>query len=155
MVNWEELQAYFAVPLPIADASCRYKKREIFNMLKDLLNKFYFHSVTIVVTVFERVKAHFQATDGDIQELLRELVLHHKSLQDRVVDRMSIALPQHKVDYGPNFRQELNAYLSSLEYSAEAAGKANELKERCLNILQEALTQVEKRLQVAKISSEN
>lgn len=150
LVNWEELQAYFAVALPVADASCRYKAREILNMLKDPFNKLYFHFVTPVVTEFERVNAHFQATDGDPQELLRELVLHHKSLQDRVVDRMGRALPRHKVDYGAKFTQELNAFLSSQKYSAEAVGKADELKERCSNLLQEALTQVEKRLPVAK-----
>lgn len=150
LVNWEELQAYFAVALPVADASCRYKAREILNMLKDPLNKLYFHFVTPVVSEFERVNAHFQTTDGDPQELLRELVLHHKSLQDRVVDRMGKALPQHKVDYGAKFTQELDAFLSSQKYSAEAVRKVNELKERCSNLLLEALTQVEKRLPVAK-----
>ena len=65
LVNWEELQAYFAVVLPVTDASCRYKAREIFNMLKDPLIKLYFHFVTPVVTEFERVNAHFQETDAD------------------------------------------------------------------------------------------
>lgn len=149
LVNWEELQAYFPTALPVADASCRYKAREILNMLRDPINKLYFQFVTPVVTEFERVNSHFQATDADPEELVKELVLHHKTLKARLTDRMGGPLPKHRVDYGAKFTQELDAFLNSQNNSLEAVRKADDLKERCSNLLQEALDQVEKRLPVA------
>lgn len=63
----------------------------------------YFHFVTPIVTEFKRVKSYLQTTDADSEEVVKVLVLHHNTLQDRVVDRMGEALPKHKVDYGAKF----------------------------------------------------
>ncbi|KAK4323812.1 hypothetical protein Pmani_005513 [Petrolisthes manimaculis] len=149
LVNWEELQAYFASALPVADASCRYKAREILNMLRDPINKLYFNFVTPVVTEFERVNSHFRATDADPEELVKELILHHNSLKARLTDMMGRPLPKHRVDYGSKFTQEVDAFINSQNNSIEAVRKADDLKERCSNLLQEALDQVQKRLPVA------
>ena len=144
LVNWQELKAYFACALPNTDASCRYKAREILEMLSDPINLLYFHFVSPVVTEFERVNWFFQATDADPEEMVEELTLHHKSLQDRLLDRRGERLSIDKVDLGAKFTHELNSFANAK--SSEATAKADEIRQRCANMLAEALNQVEKRL---------
>ena len=108
LVNWQELKAYFARALPTTDASCRYKAREILGMLSYPINLLYFHFISPVVTEFEGVNSFFQATDADPEEMVQELTLHHKSLQDRLLDRRGERLPIDKVDLGAKFMHELN-----------------------------------------------
>lgn len=110
LVNWEELKAYFSVALPKADASCRHKAREILNMLKDPVNFLYFQFVSPLVTDFERLNSLFQSTDADPEDLIKELLLHHKSLQNRIFNKNAQLLPISKIDYGAKFTQELNTY---------------------------------------------
>ncbi|KAK4313003.1 hypothetical protein Pmani_015614 [Petrolisthes manimaculis] len=62
---------------------------------------------------------------------------------------MGRPLPKHRVDYGSKFTQEVDAFINSQNNSIEAVRKADDLKERCSNLLQEALDQVQKRLPVA------
>ncbi|KAG7165458.1 SCAN domain-containing protein 3-like 6 [Homarus americanus] len=146
LLNWEELKAYFAVAVPRADVSCLYKAREILGMLEDTVNLLYFHFVSPIVTEFERNNSVFQTTDADPEELVSELVLHHKSLQDRILDRNGKPLPLNMVDYGAKFMHELYTFINQQNHSAEAVDKVNEVKRRCASLLIEALKQVERRL---------
>ncbi|KAG7162221.1 AP-4 complex accessory subunit Tepsin-like [Homarus americanus] len=120
LLNWEELKAYFAVTVPRADASCLYKAREALGMLEDPVNLLYFHYVSPIVTEFERVHSLFQTTDADPKELVSE---HHKSLQDRILDRNGKPLPLNMVDYGAKFMHELYTFINQRNHSAEAVGK--------------------------------
>ncbi|XP_068225886.1 protein FAM200C-like [Palaemon carinicauda] len=146
LVNWEELKAYFSVALPNADASCRYKAREIFNMLRDKVNLLYFHFVSPIVTDFERLNALFQATDGDPEGLVKELLLIHKTLQYRVLNKRGEFLPTKDIDYGAKFTKELNTYIELENNSNEVVKIADEIRHRCSSFLFEALKQVENRL---------
>lgn len=62
---------------------------------------------------------------------------------------MDTPLPKHKVDYGAKFTQEVDAFLNSRNNSTEAVRHAEDIRERCSYLLQEALDQVQKRLLVA------
>lgn len=146
LVNWEELKAYFACAIPLADMSCRYKAREILGMLEDPINLLYFHFVSPIVTEFEKVNSVFQMTNADPVELVRELAMHHKTLKHRLIDRNGKELPIDKVDYGTKFMHELSTFVNRQDRSTEAVGKANEVRGRCFSVLTEALKQVEKRL---------
>lgn len=145
LVNWEHLKAYFLVVLPKADASCRYKAREILNMLQDPINLLYFQFVSPLVTEFERLNAVFQATDADPEDLVKELLLHHKSLQNRILNKNAELLPVDKIDFGAKFTQDLNTYIEKKD-SAEVVKIAADIKQRCTSFLCEALQQVERRL---------
>ena len=79
--------------------------------------------------------------NADPEEMVQELTLHHKSLQDRLFDRQGERLPIDKVDLGAKFTHELNSYAD-----ASSTGKVNEMRQRCSEMLTEALNQVEKRL---------
>lgn len=149
LVNWEELKAYFATVAPSADASCRYKAREILRMLNDPVNFLYFHFMSPVVTEFERVNALFQKTDADPGELVKELELHHKSLQGKILSMKGEPLTLDKIDYGGKFAHELNIFLKNHRNSTEAVDKAGHVKERCAVFLTEALQQVQKNLPVS------
>ncbi|KAG7163211.1 hypothetical protein Hamer_G002301 [Homarus americanus] len=59
------------------------------------------------------------ATDADPEEL----VLHHKSLQDRNLYRNGKPLPLNMVDYGAKFMHELYTFINQQNHSAEAVGK--------------------------------
>ncbi|KAG7178188.1 hypothetical protein Hamer_G003981 [Homarus americanus] len=142
LLNWKELKAYFAVVVPRAGLYCRYKAREFLGMLEDPINLLYFH----FVSEFERVNSLFQTSDADPEELISELALHHKSLQDRVLDRNGKLLPLNMVDYGAKFMHELHTFINQQNHSAEAVGKVDEVKRRCAGLLIEALKQVESRL---------
>ncbi|KAG7171889.1 hypothetical protein Hamer_G000820, partial [Homarus americanus] len=131
LLNWEELKAYFAVAVPRADTSYHYKAREILGMLEDPVNLLYFHCVT---------------NHADPEELVSELVLHHKSLQDRILDRNGKPLPLNMVDYGAKFMHELYTFINQQNQSAEAVGKVDEVKKRCAGLLIKALKLVERRL---------
>ena len=87
LTNWVELEAYFRSILPSTDVSCRYKARELLNMLSDRTNLLYFHFASPVVAEFERLNSCFQATDVNPEEMIKTLILHCKSLKNRLFDR--------------------------------------------------------------------
>ena len=143
LVNWQELKAYFACVLPTADASCRYKARELLDMLSDTTNLLYFYFISPVVNEFEQVNAFFQAKDADPEEMVQELDLHYKSLQDRLFDGQGNRLPIHKVGLGAKFGHELQLFAKN---NPLQSAKVHEIQQRCTEMLVEALNQVEKRL---------
>ena len=65
-------------------------------------------------------------------------------LQDRLLDRRGERLSIDKVDLGAKFTHELNSFANAK--SSEATAKADEIRQRCANMLAEALNQVEKGL---------
>lgn len=99
-----------------------------------------------LVTDFERLNSLFQTTDADPADLVKELLLHHKSLQNRILNKNAELLPVNKIDYGAKFTQELNTYIESQNHSAEVVQIAADIKQRCTIFLCEALEQVERRL---------
>eukprot|EP00794_Sanderia_malayensis_P010381 gene10381-biopygen7566 len=145
LVNWEELKAYFSCVIPTADASCRYKAREILGMLNDQVNLLYFHFVSPLVTEFERVNSLFQATDVEGEEMEKELTLHYKSLKARMYNEHGELLPANKIEFGAKFISELIKFENS-----DTRGKVMEVRQRCADMLAEALVQVEKRLPQSK-----
>ena len=113
----------------------------------NLLYRLYFHLVSPIVTEFERVNAFFQATDADPADMVYELSLHYKGLRDRIFDGSGEPLPINKVDLGAKFAHELNLFITrDRDNSMEALAKANEMRQRCTDMLTEAFKQVEKRL---------
>ena len=83
-----------------------------------------------VVTEFER-DSYFQATDADPDEMVKELLLHYKSLKGRILDSEGKPLPLDRIAYGAKFTNELCSFVNSQNHSAEAINKASEIKTRC------------------------
>jgi hypothetical protein len=150
LVNWEELKAYFMVAQPASTQSARYKARLLLDMLRDPATFLYFHFVSPLVTEFERVNAFFQATEADPEEMHKELLAHRNSLRGRVFDGQGRPLAIANVDFGGKFEHEAAKYISAQPNKATAEAKVLEIKERCLQFLLEAVTQVDKRLPSAR-----
>ena len=139
LVNWQELKVYFACVLPTADDSCRYKGRELIDMLSDTTSLLYFHFMSPVVNEFEQVNVFFQAIDPDPEEMAHELNLHHRSLQNRVLDTQGNRLPIQKVDLGAKLRHRLEQFAKD---NPLQSAKVHEMQQRCAEMLV-ALKQVE------------
>ena len=56
-VSWEELKTYFLIAELEMDSSARYNAKLIGEMLKEDINKLYFHFVSPIVNELERVNA--------------------------------------------------------------------------------------------------
>ena len=108
-------------------------------MLSDYKNYLYFVFATPIVQEFEKVNSLFQSTQQDPYVLQKELLMHKTSLENRIYGHQKM-LPN--VDFGIKFLTECSKY-------TERTGKFEDvqnIKERCLLMLEEATTQVNDRL---------
>ena len=103
LVSWEELKTYFSIAEIEADASRSYKAHLIAEMMKDNVNKLYFHFITPIVNEFERINALFQATDLDPDCMIKELNLFHNSLTSRVYLPDGSHVASDNVGYGAKY----------------------------------------------------
>ena len=146
LVSWEELKAYFGIAEREADSSARYKARLISEMLKDDINKLYFHFVSPIVNEFERVNAFFQATDIDPHNMITELANFHASLKGRIFLPCGSYIPLAKVDFGAKYIFEKDAMVIDRNNNPTVIQQAKEIDSRCHLMLLEAESQVSKRL---------
>ena len=146
LVNWEELKAYFTVVMHDADASCRYRAREIQAMVADRKNLLYFHFLCPIVRDFESLNSRFQSTDVDPELLVKELLIFFKSFQNRIQTVDGQPLEMKHIDFGFKFSVEMQDYLETMNRSADALHIAEELKDRCKSFLDEAFRQLQNRL---------
>ena len=146
LVSWEELKAYFGIAEREADSSARYKARLISEMLKDDINKLYFHFVSPIVNEFERVNAFFQATDIDPHNMITELANFHASLKGRIFLPCGSYIPLAKVDFGAKYIFEKDAMVIDRNNNPIVIQQAKEIDSRCHLMLLEAESQVSKRL---------
>ena len=93
LLNWEELQAYFACVEISGRSDARHKARMISSMLKDDINYLYLSFLWLVVAEFERVNATFEASSTDPDFLLRELITHYHPLKSRMHDEQGAPKP--------------------------------------------------------------
>eukprot|EP00795_Rhopilema_esculentum_P010088 gene10088-18740_t len=70
------------------------------------LNRCIYHSLALCI---EKASRNCPM-DADPEEMVQELTLHQKSLQDRLFDRQGERLAIDKVDLGAKFTHELNSY---------------------------------------------
>ena len=143
LVSWEELKTYFSIAEIEADASRRYKARLIAEMMKDNVNKLYFHFVTPIVNKFERINVLFQAADLDPDCMIKELNLFHNSLTSRVYLPDGSHVASDKVGYGAKYIFERNEMMGRKQLTAQ---QGREIDARCHHLLLEAAAQVTKRL---------
>ena len=145
--NWSVLQEYFSVMINTdsqkLNAVQRYKAREILNMLLDKANHLYLTFALPIVTEFERVNAFFQADKADPNVALDELNCLFRSLKTRVSDSHGNEKALSLVDFGAQFAAESQEFLRS---SHDAAQSLQNIKGRCLDLLKECISEVEKRL---------
>ena len=146
LINWEELKAYFSCAEPTGKPDARFKARLIADMLKDKVNKLYFHFATPVVKEFEEVNALFQATDADPEILVKELNIHYQSLKQRVYDRNGDLLPLSSVKFGAKFLAESDQLLRKSQGNRQMQENVLSMKKRCQDMLLELVVQVEERL---------
>ena len=112
-------------------------------MMKDNVNKLYFHFVTPIVNEFERINAFFQATDLDPDCMIKELNLFHNSLTSRVYLPDGSHVASDKVGYGAKYIFERNEMMGRKQLTAQ---QGREIDARCHHLLLEAAAQVGKRL---------
>jgi hypothetical protein len=114
----------------------------------------YFEFATPIVQEFQRLNSPFQQTKVDPRELYQQIFLHQKSLQNKLCDANRQGKNIHKVDFGVNFLTSCNTFLQH-NNSAEAHLEIKKFKERCMSILEEALSQVTCRLPSARDTFES
>nr|XP_047132553.1 SCAN domain-containing protein 3-like [Hydra vulgaris] len=95
---------------------------------------------------FERMNSLFQQTKADPYELYKQMNLFQMSLNHRIYDFNSNKKSIYKVDFGAKFIKECDSYLQNCNHSIDSIKKIQNLKERCLCVLDEAYTQVTSRL---------
>lgn len=135
LINWEELKAYFTcAELSQTRPDTRYKARLVKEMLNDPCNYLYFVFATPIVQEFERVNALFQSTKADPHTLTQELNIHQQSLHARLYKPDGCEKSLDEIDFGAKFQQEC--------MNQEGQGQ---IKQRCRDVLVEALQQVKKR----------
>eukprot|EP00794_Sanderia_malayensis_P010141 gene10141-biopygen8329 len=146
LVNWEDLMAYFSCADPTGKPDARYKARMIADMLKDDINKLYFHFATPIVKEFEEVNSMFQATNADPEILIKELNVHYHSLKQRVYDRHGNHLPLSSVHFGAKFLFEADKLLRTDPGNRDKQESVLSMKKRCHEMLLQLVAQVEDRL---------
>ncbi|KAJ8372832.1 hypothetical protein AAFF_G00276430 [Aldrovandia affinis] len=139
LVNWHELKAYFSAVLPMADASCRYRARELHGMFSDPVNLLYLEFVSPVVTEFERVHSFFQATDADPEEMFTR----YASQEFEVPVSFWSGVLQYKSKSGQQPFKELAMY----DLSCLATPTSNAVVERIFSTVTNVKTKVRNRLQ--------
>ena len=110
----------------------------------------YFVFATPIVQEFESLNAEFQQTKADPHALYQKMFLHHQSLQNRLHDSNGHKKDVNNVDYGAKFIAECNRYLQENCHSEKAVKIVQDVKSRCMSVLEEALTQLSSRLPPAK-----
>ena len=117
-------------------------------MLSDRTNLLYFHFASPVVAEFERLNSCFQATDANPEEMIKTLILHCKSLKNRLFDRCGGPLGLDSIDFGAKLNYEIDYFIQSNIRSKpdELMNQVHGIKQRCAEMLREALNQVEMRL---------
>ena len=112
LVNWKELEAYFAYEeSALSNSNAKYKAKLLKEMLLDYKNYLFFQFVTPMVQEFERLNSLFQQTKSDPHELNKELFMHHKSLQSRLYKDNGVKKDINEVDFGVKFLTECDNYL--------------------------------------------
>lgn len=123
--QWEELKSYFNL---VADKERNFHARIIFDMLSDERNFLYLHFILPIIQDFERVNAAFQATNANLYKIYQDLDVLHRSIKDKIKNKL----------FGAKFEMCLN--------NTKLPVKEKEIiKERCLNFLTEANSQLDKR----------
>ena len=151
LVNWYELQAYFkACDSAHKRLDTRYKLKQILSMLMEDTNYLYFQFATPLVKEFESLNAKFQQKDADPHELSNDLHLHHKSLENRLYHSNGNKKLVHEVDYGAKFNAECDRVIKESKNSDKVIKAVDEVKYRCMSVLEEALRQVNDRLPPAR-----
>ena len=125
----------------------RYKCRLIEEMLADRMNYLYFTFIT-PSQKFEKINSLFQQTNGDLYELSKELLLHHKNLHRKFYDQIGSCKSLECVDFGAKFKQEVGIHLAKFINGSihQEKRRIEDVKSRCQALLQEALSQAPKRL---------
>ena len=146
-MNWETLQRYFSVTIQNdcqkMTPAQRYKARELLKMLQDKVNHVCLTFALPVITEFERVNAFFQSSKANPDKALGELDLHHRSLKSRVYDNCGNQKSLSQIDFGAKFIAEFN---DLRKYVVNSENTLLVVKQRCLEMLLECISQVEKRL---------
>jgi len=150
LMNWEELKAYFtSAELAQSQFDTKFKAGLLKEMLSDNKNYLFFESAAPVVQEFERLNSLFQQTKADTHELYQQIFLHQKILQNRLYDAKRQKKNIHQVDFGVKFLTACNKFLQQ-NNNAEAHLEIKNVKERCMSMLEEALSQATCRLTLAK-----
>ena len=143
LVNWETLKAYFTCfEQNYAQYEVKYKARMTKEMLSNHKNYLYFDFATSILQEFKRVNGLFQSTQLDPHVLQKELFMHKTSLENRIYNADRHQKMLHNVDFGIKFLTECCKY-------TERTGKFEDvqnIRERYLLMLEEAVTQVNNRL---------
>jgi hypothetical protein len=123
-------------------------------MLSDYKNYLFFEFAIHIVQEFERLNNLFQQTKTDSHELYQQIFFHQKSLQSKLYDAKRQKNSIHQVDFGVNFLTACNKYLQQ-NNSAEPHLEIKDVKERCMSLLEEALSQVTCRLPLVRDTFES
>ena len=138
LYNWEELKAYFiTTELSQTRPDTRYRARHIKDLLNSRINYLYVVFATPVVQEFERINSLFQKEYEDPHTLVQELMMHQRSLHSRLYTPTGAEKALTQIDYGAKFVSEL--------FKCKDID-SNQIRQRCKEMLLEALSQVNKRI---------
>jgi len=147
LVNWDELLVYFTVAEQSKsmriDARC--KARLLKEILLDKVNHLYFSFATPIVQEFEKVNALFLQTSANPHELSSELIRHHQSLLNRLYLPNGSMKSLGGIDFGLKFLRDCTDHFEKYRSSTAHHG-IQCVKERCQDMLREAVDQIGARL---------
>ena len=150
LMSWEKLKAYFtSAEIAQSQFDTKFKAILLTEMLSDYKNYLFLEFTTPVVQEFERLNSIFQQTKADLHELYQQIFLHQKSLQNRLYDAIRQNKIMHQVDFGVRF---LTACSEFLQQNNSAEAHLEKVKERCMSMPEEALSQVTCRLLFESLS---
>ena len=121
----------------------KYKAQLLKEMLSDDTNYLYFVFATPVVNESERVNSLLQQTKADAHTLYKDLQMHQQSLHNRLYDCKGAKRHIDEVDFGVQFLIE---YDNVQKKNVKTQQEVEDVKKRCLSMLEEADRQVSKRL---------
>ena len=115
ILNWHELQAYFAVAETNCTVDCRSRVRMTKYFLYNRINFLGIHFALPIIQEFESMNALFQSTDCDPEKLFQDLSYHHRALYERLFDQNGKEKALSQVEFGAKFLSESEHYLSEFK----------------------------------------
>ena len=99
-----------------------------------------------IVSEFEQLNASFQQTNADAHLLYQNLKLHFNSLKSRIFDFNGHKKGIDRIDFGAKFLVECNSVIAQKGNTQQAQKEVKLIKERCVKVLEEAISQLSQRL---------
>ncbi|GFO12731.1 Zinc finger mym-type protein 1 [Plakobranchus ocellatus] len=155
LANWYELKAYFELSDDPKRYETRYKARLIKEMMQDHKNYLYFQFAVPIVQEFETVNSLFQHTNIDPTILDTELYTHYESLHGRLYHPDGTPKGVRWCRFWVQIYAGSSKVCNSTLGNQQIFRDVEDLKRRCKDVLEEALSQLKLRMPASRNTFQN